>query len=171
MFVDIQKYERKARQVQWSAEPCWSSPRSLLAASNGFALLFALHIPLLCCCHACIRSVTICVCLAHRPTLQLERPPLRHKLGKMATAKQNHALVLYPDGQDYTTQALVKAFKKVLPEWDVDTSRDAEVLYDLQYADYDDIDWDAAENPETLVNSYMLRKVGRRTQDHAQVID
>jgi hypothetical protein len=103
--------------------------------------------------------------------LQVERPPLQYKLGKMATAKQNHALVLYPDGQDYTTQALVKAFKKVLPEWNVDTSRDAEVLYDLQYADYDDIDWDAAENPETLVNSYMLRKVGRRTQDHAQVID
>lgn len=77
----------------------------------------------------------------------------------MATAKQNHALVLYPDTQDYTTQALVKAFKKILPAWNIHTTRDAEVLYDLQYADYDDIDWDAAENSKTLANSYMLRKV------------
>lgn len=77
----------------------------------------------------------------------------------MATSKQKRALVLYPESQAYTTQALVKAFKKILPDWTVETSRSAEVLYDLQYADYDDIDWDAAEDSKTLVNSYMLRKV------------
>ncbi|KAK9896264.1 tubulin-tyrosine ligase [Cystobasidium minutum MCA 4210] len=71
---------------------------------------------------------------------------------------ERHALVLYPETETYTTQALVKAFKKILPDWHVDTSRHSEILYDLQYADYDAIDWDAAENAKTLVNSYMLRK-------------
>lgn len=77
----------------------------------------------------------------------------------MTARYRKRALVDYPDSQSYTTQALVKAFKKVLPDWDVETSRSPEELYDLQFADYDAIDWDAAENPKTLVNSYMLRKV------------
>lgn len=77
----------------------------------------------------------------------------------MATAEQRRAVVLYPETEAYTTQALVKAFKEILPDWNVQTSRDAEVIYDLQYADYDAIDWDAAEDDKTLVNSYMLRKV------------
>lgn len=77
----------------------------------------------------------------------------------MATTEQRRALVLYPDTEAYTTEALLKAFKSILPDWQVDTSRGSNVLYDLQYADYDAIDWDAAEDPQTLVNSYMLRKV------------
>lgn len=77
----------------------------------------------------------------------------------MATTKQRRALVLYPDTEAYTTEALLKAFRSILPDWQVETSRDSKVLYDLQYADYDAIDWDAAEDSRTLVNSYMLRKV------------
>lgn len=77
----------------------------------------------------------------------------------MAISEQKRALVLYPETQSYTTQALVKAFKKVLPDWKVETSRSSEILCDLQFADYDSIDWDAADDSKTLVNSYMLRKV------------
>lgn len=88
-----------------------------------------------------------------------ERHSLGKALRKLATMVERHALVLYPETETYTTQALVKAFKKILPDWHVDTSRHSEILYDLQYADYDAIDWDAAENAKTLVNSYMLRKV------------
>jgi len=77
----------------------------------------------------------------------------------MATLEQKRALVLYPEAQSYTTQALSKAFEKILPDWNVERSRSSEILYDLQYADYDSIDWDAAEDSKTLVNSYMLRKV------------
>lgn len=81
----------------------------------------------------------------------------------MATSNRKRALVLYPETQSYTTQALVKAFKKTLPDWDVETDRRSNDLYDLQFADYDAIDWDAAENTKTLVNSYMLRKVQHLT--------
>jgi hypothetical protein len=78
----------------------------------------------------------------------------------MATSiMQKHALVLYPQTERYTTQALVKAFQAILPDWQVDISRSSSEKYDCQYCDYDAIDWDDAENTKTLVNSYMLRKV------------
>lgn len=76
-----------------------------------------------------------------------------------SSLSQRHALVLYPETESYTTKALLKAFKSVLPNWTVHTARKDNLQYDLQYSDYDEIDWDAAECSTTLTNSYMLRKV------------
>jgi len=69
------------------------------------------------------------------------------------------ALVLYPASENYTTSALLQAFKIILPSWTVHTEKQAGVEYDLQYCDYDMIVWDDAERPTALTNSYILRKV------------
>ena len=91
-----------------------------------------------------------------------------------STSTPRSALVFYPDSERYTSDALKKAFKAVLPDWDIYTSRNDKAgndgaLASLQFCDYDEIDGDDASRSETLVNAYMLRKVGGRlfTRDFA----
>ena len=86
----------------------------------------------------------------------------------MTASTPRSALVIYPDSEGYTSDALKEAFKAVLPAWDIYTSRnDTKAGIDgapasLQFCDYDEIDWDDASRSDTLVNAYMLRKVGGR---------
>lgn len=87
------------------------------------------------------------------------------------TPRQRRARVAYPPAEEYTTRALLKAFHSVLPDWAVDSeegasstkARDAgETSHDsvdLQYCDYDEIDWERAEHPGCLTNAYINRKV------------
>ena len=84
-----------------------------------------------------------------------------------STSTPRSALVIYPDSERYTSDALKKAFKTVLPDWDIYTSRNDhseshKAPPSLQFCDYDEIDWDDASRSGTLVNAYMLRKVGGR---------
>lgn len=89
------------------------------------------------------------------------------RLMSMTASIPRSALVIYPESERYTSDALQKAFKAVLPGWTISTSRNDKAGSDgapasLQFCDYDAIDWDDASRSDTLVNAYMLRKVGRR---------
>lgn len=74
-----------------------------------------------------------------------------------AQKKQRVALVQYPPSQQYIIASLQLVFDK-LEGWTLTTSRaDVEGTPDLQWSDYDEIDWDVLK-PTTLVNSYVIRK-------------
>ena len=74
-----------------------------------------------------------------------------------AQKKQRVALVQYPQSQQYIIDSLQLAFDKV-EGWTLATSRaDVEGTPDLQWSDYDEIDWDLLQ-PKTMANSYAIRK-------------
>ena len=73
--------------------------------------------------------------------------------------RRKRALVIYPESESYTTSAVEKAFKSILPDWEVCDARENGTAYDLQLCDYDELDWDMADQPGCLSNAYMLRKV------------
>ena len=60
--------------------------------------------------------------------------------------RSRNVLVVYPETEKYTTDALTRA---LLPEWNVSTSKDdvgrIKKPVDLQYCDYDELDWNEAE--------------------------
>lgn len=73
------------------------------------------------------------------------------------------ALICYPTSQAYVLDTLRAAFERTLPasEWQLAASPaelSAGTRPDLQWSDYDEIDWDAVMDERTLVNSYAIRK-------------
>lgn len=83
--------------------------------------------------------------------------------------RQRVALVQYPAHQQYVVDSLRLAFQGV-EGWNLTTTR-SELQHgqvpDLQWSDYDEIDWDALQNG-TLVNSYVIRK-GSTTSDYSLI--
>ncbi|GJN91569.1 hypothetical protein Rhopal_004592-T1 [Rhodotorula paludigena] len=71
------------------------------------------------------------------------------------------ALVQYPPSQRYVVDSLRTAFSRQLPGWTLFTSA-AELAdgqkVDLQWSDYDALDWDLAQDEHTLLNSFCIRK-------------
>ncbi|KAK4703299.1 tubulin---tyrosine ligase, partial [Phenoliferia sp. Uapishka_3] len=73
--------------------------------------------------------------------------------------RQRVALVQYPASQSFVLDSLLPALAKELPDWRVLTTRDAATLeVDLQWSDYDEVDWDAGLGEGRMVNSYLIRK-------------
>ncbi|ORY85290.1 tubulin-tyrosine ligase family-domain-containing protein [Leucosporidium creatinivorum] len=71
--------------------------------------------------------------------------------------KQRVALARYPASQQYIIDSLRLAFAKH-SDWTLITNRaEVEGAPDLQWSDYDEIDWDVLKDG-TLVNSYVIRK-------------
>lgn len=74
-----------------------------------------------------------------------------------AQKKQRVALAKYPASQQYIIDSLRLAFVKH-SDWTLTTnSAEVEGAPDLQWSDYDEIDWDVLKDG-TLVNSYVIRK-------------
>lgn len=71
------------------------------------------------------------------------------------------ALIVYPGSQSYVVDTLRTAFAQQLPRWKVLTDKtqlvDDEVP-DLQWSDYDELDWDWAMKEDKLLNSFAIRK-------------
>ncbi|GAA5851498.1 hypothetical protein JCM5353_001602 [Sporobolomyces roseus] len=70
-------------------------------------------------------------------------------------------LILYPASQDYVVDSLRKSFSEQLPEWSLLTDRtqlEQDQKPDLQWSDYDELDWDWAMDDERLLNSFAIRK-------------
>ncbi|GAA6015186.1 hypothetical protein JCM11491_000497 [Sporobolomyces phaffii] len=77
------------------------------------------------------------------------------------TARERTALVSYPTSQAYVVESLRKAFAQQLAHWTLLTSRDELApgqKPDLQWSDYDELDWDWAMDDQTLLNSFAIRK-------------
>lgn len=71
------------------------------------------------------------------------------------------ALIAYPPSQAYVVDSLRRAFKAKLADWTIVSTRDQladGAKPDLQWSDYDEIDWDWVMDERTLVNSYAIRK-------------
>ncbi|GAA5826902.1 hypothetical protein JCM11251_002151 [Rhodosporidiobolus azoricus] len=86
---------------------------------------------------------------------------------------QRTALVLYPASQSYVVDSLRAAFEQQLPEWRICTSRDQVEegqKPDLQWSDYDELDWDWAMDENRLLNSYAIRKALIRKSNLAYTI-
>ncbi|BGP12675.1 hypothetical protein JCM10213_008812 [Rhodosporidiobolus nylandii] len=90
----------------------------------------------------------------------------------MAEQPSRTALLLYPDSQGYVVASLKSAFAQQLPAWRVLTSRDQldEGKPDLQWSDYDELDWDWAMDERRLLNSYAIRKALIRKSNLAHTI-
>ncbi|KDE06070.1 tubulin-tyrosine ligase [Microbotryum lychnidis-dioicae p1A1 Lamole] len=76
------------------------------------------------------------------------------------TPRRRVALVQYPRSQDDVVKALRRAFE-AHPEWSMQTTTTSDDQIDLQWSDYDQIDWDLVEGAQgktRLVNSYVIRK-------------
>lgn len=77
----------------------------------------------------------------------------------MASPRKRTALVQYPASQAYVVDSLRTAFARQLPDWTVVHSPAADgTKPDLQWSDYDELDWDIAIDDRTLLNSYAIRK-------------
>ncbi|GAA5950439.1 hypothetical protein JCM3765_004548 [Sporobolomyces pararoseus] len=75
--------------------------------------------------------------------------------------KGKTALILYPQSQSYVVDSLRTAFNQQLPEWHFSTSRDQlseGQKPELQWSDYDELDWDWAMDEKRLLNSFAIRK-------------
>ncbi|BGO99256.1 putative tubulin--tyrosine ligase pby1 [Rhodotorula toruloides] len=77
-----------------------------------------------------------------------------------AEQKPRKALVLYPESQRYVVDSLRSAFAQRLPDWtfisqedDLDGDKP-----DLQFCDYDALNFDWTMDERTLLNSYVIRK-------------
>ncbi|SCV68708.1 BQ2448_829 [Microbotryum intermedium] len=77
------------------------------------------------------------------------------------TPRRRVALVQYPRSQDDVVKALRRIFDSH-PEWSMQTTASTQDEHvDLQWSDYDQIDWDLVDGDEgkrRLVNSYAIRK-------------
>jgi tubulin--tyrosine ligase len=85
----------------------------------------------------------------------------RYAMTETAESRQRTALVLYPANQNYVLDSLKTAFAAKLPHWRIASSRNDladGTKPDLQWSDYDEIDWDWVMDENTLVNSYAIRK-------------
>ncbi|GAA5916810.1 hypothetical protein JCM6882_004176 [Rhodosporidiobolus microsporus] len=83
------------------------------------------------------------------------------------------ALVLYPDSQSYVVDSLKAAFVQQGSGWRVATSRDEleeGQKPDVQWSDYDELDWDWAMDESRLLNSYAIRKALIRKSNLAHTI-
>ncbi|CEQ42110.1 SPOSA6832_03885 [Sporobolomyces salmonicolor] len=83
------------------------------------------------------------------------------------------ALVLYPESQIYVVESLRTAFAKQLPDWQLLTDRsqlDRDQKPDLQWCDYDELDWDWAMDDSRQLNSYAIRKALIRKSNLAHTI-
>lgn len=63
----------------------------------------------------------------------------------------------YPASQHYVTNALRRAVATVLPRWlilDHDSSEEP----NLQFSDYDALNWDLLSLPQRQLSSYVIRK-------------
>ncbi|GAA5865512.1 hypothetical protein JCM8547_001272 [Rhodosporidiobolus lusitaniae] len=82
------------------------------------------------------------------------------------------ALVLYPESQSYVVDSLRAAFTAQLPQWRFLTSKDdkGDGKVNLQWCDYDELDWDSVMDSRTLVNSYAIRKSLIRKSNLAHTI-
>jgi len=70
-------------------------------------------------------------------------------------------LILYPASQSYVVNSLRQAFNEQLPEWRLLTDRtqlEQDQKPDLQWSDYDELDWDWAMDDKRLLNSFAIRK-------------
>ena len=77
----------------------------------------------------------------------------------MSLAKrQRVALVSYPSSQGFVLESLLPALANELPEWRITTTRDEDEVPDLQWGDYDMLDWDAGLQPGHMCSSYLIRK-------------
>ncbi|GAA6047142.1 hypothetical protein JCM3770_006921 [Rhodotorula araucariae] len=85
--------------------------------------------------------------------------------------KQRTALVQYPGSQAYVVDSLRTAFQRQLASWRVLTepASDGEKP-DLQWSDYDELDWDLAMDGATLLNSFAIRKALIRKSNLAHTI-
>ncbi|GAA5859631.1 hypothetical protein JCM1840_006381 [Sporobolomyces johnsonii] len=83
------------------------------------------------------------------------------------------ALVLYPKSQRYVVNSIRTAFAKQLPDWQLLTDRsqlDPAHKPDLQWSDYDELDWDWAMDDSRQLNSYAIRKALIRKSNLAHTI-
>ncbi|TKA55354.1 hypothetical protein B0A53_02278 [Rhodotorula sp. CCFEE 5036] len=90
-----------------------------------------------------------------------------------AESRQRTALVLYPANQNYVLDSLKTAFAAKLPHWRIASSRNDladGTKPDLQWSDYDEIDWDWVMDEKTLANSYAIRKALIRKSNLAHTI-
>ncbi|KAL8278567.1 hypothetical protein RQP46_009059 [Phenoliferia psychrophenolica] len=72
--------------------------------------------------------------------------------------RQRVALVSYPPSQRFVLDSLLPALSNELPAWRILTSPDSSIVPDLQWGDYDMLNWDTGLAPEHLTNSYLIRK-------------
>ncbi|GAA6004314.1 hypothetical protein JCM10207_000664 [Rhodosporidiobolus poonsookiae] len=97
------------------------------------------------------------------------------------TPRQRTALVQYPTSQAYVVKSLESAFARSLPNFRLLTStdnlkrngqdgNDTATKPDLQWSDYDALDWDWAMDEQTLLNSYAIRKALIRKSNLAHTI-
>lgn len=77
------------------------------------------------------------------------------------------ALIEWP-GNDYITSSLRRAFAAVLPGWSLcESAKELEGRNaDLQFSDYDLLDWDAGMKSGNLVSSYVIRKASVPLHSH-----
>lgn len=78
-----------------------------------------------------------------------------------AAKRQRIALVQYPPSQLFVLESLLPALQQELPTWRIVTRRSdlaAGEVPDLQWGDYDELDWDEAMQPGRMCNSYLIRK-------------
>lgn len=69
------------------------------------------------------------------------------------------ALVDYPPSQRYMINILLECFRKLLPNWEIATVKESVGrLPDLQWSDYDEMDFDAVKDPRRMLSSYVIRK-------------
>ncbi|GAA5834459.1 hypothetical protein JCM9279_004322 [Rhodotorula babjevae] len=89
----------------------------------------------------------------------------------MASPRRRTALVQYPASQAYVVSSLRRAFARQLPDWTLVDSPAADGSKpDLQWSDYDELDWDLAMDDRTLLNSYAIRKALIRKSNLAHTI-
>lgn len=84
-------------------------------------------------------------------------------MSKLHTQKgtSRTALVHYPASQSYVVSSLRQAFNEQLPDWNVLTDRtqlEQDQKPDIQWSDYDELDWDWAMDDKRLLNSFAIRK-------------
>ncbi|BGP44731.1 putative tubulin--tyrosine ligase pby1 [Rhodotorula kratochvilovae] len=88
-----------------------------------------------------------------------------------AQKKQRTALVQYPDSQAYVVASVRTAFARQLADWQI-LAAPAEdgTRPDLQWSDYDELDWDTAMDDATLLNSFAIRKALIRKSNLAHTV-
>ncbi|GAA5907944.1 uncharacterized protein JCM6883_004068 [Sporobolomyces salmoneus] len=82
-------------------------------------------------------------------------------------------LVQYPSSQSYVVSLLRSSFAQQLPQYRFLVSRDALLegeKPDVQWSDYDELDWDLAMDEKRLLNSFAIRKALIRKSNLAHTI-
>ncbi|GAA5841998.1 hypothetical protein JCM3766R1_005718 [Sporobolomyces carnicolor] len=77
------------------------------------------------------------------------------------STRSKTALVLYPASQSYVVETLRTAFSQQPEPWNFYTDRNdlkPDEKPDVQWSDYDELDWDWAMDDARLLNSFAIRK-------------